>query len=449
MSTGHHDGHEGHDVTRPEPASSGLTRRGLLAAGGATGLAALLAGCGLGGASSTGGQGSGKGSIRALFMKQAGYSEDNIRAMTAGFQKANPSIKVTADFVSYEALHDKIVAAAPAGTYDVVLIDVIWPAEFGTKHIVADVSAKWPASWKQKMLPGAVATPEFDNKMYGVPWILDTKYLYYNTAHLQKAKVDPGSLDTWDGVMKAARAVKSAGLVKYPLIWSWQQAEALICDYAQLLGAFGGSFLDSSGKPAFNKGGGVQALEFMQRSLTDGLSNPTSTQSLEEDVRRVFSAGQASMALNWTYMFGLADDPKQSQVPGKVGVAQTPTGSAGRPGVNGSMALAVAGGSKNQSAAWKYVSYLTSQPVQDKFALSSLPVWKTSYDDPHVVKTNPAVVPQAKKQLGDLILRPQVKNYNGISQILQAEIQNVLLKKKTPQQGLDDAASKASALLQS
>jgi multiple sugar transport system substrate-binding protein len=66
-----------------------------------------------------------------------------------------------------------------------------------------------------------------------------------------------------------------------------------------------------------------------------------------------------------------------------------------------------------------------------------------------VVKTNPAVVPQAKKQLGDLILRPQVKNYNGISQILQAEIQNVLLKKKTPQQGLDDAASKASALLQS
>src|SRR5437867_2493283 len=135
MSMGHHDGHEGHeghDVTPSQPVSSGLTRRGLLAAGGATGLAALLAGCGLGGASSTGGQGSGKGSIRALFMKQAGYSEDNIRAMTAGFQKANPSIKVTTDFVSYEALHDKIVAAAPAGTYDVVLIDVIWPAEFGT-----------------------------------------------------------------------------------------------------------------------------------------------------------------------------------------------------------------------------------------------------------------------------------------------------------------------------
>ena len=423
------------------------SRRAFLAAGGALGLGAFLTACGVGGGSDQGSAGSGKGNIRALFMQQAGYSEDNIREMTSAFQKANSDIEVTADFVSYEALHDKIVAAAPAGTYDVVLIDVIWPAEFGTKSIVADVTAKWPDSWKQQMLGGAVATPQYDSKFYGVPWILDTKYLFYNAAHLQKAKVDPGQLDTWDGVMQAARSLKSSGVVKYPLIWSWQQAEALICDYAQLLGAFGGSFLDDSGQPAFNQEGGVQALEFMRQSVVDGLSNPTSAQSLEEDVRRVFSAGQASMALNWTYMYGMANDPGESQISGDVQVLQTPAGTSGRPGVNGSMALAVAAGSQNQAAAWKYVTYLTSQPVQDKYALSSLPVWKSSYDDPVVVKSNPAVVQQAKKQLGDLILRPQVENYNAISQALQAEIQKALLDQKTAQQALDDAASQASSLL--
>ena len=339
------------------------------------------------------------------------------------------------------------VAAAPAGTYDVVLIDVIWPAEFGTKKLIADVSSKWPASWKEQMLGGAVATPQYKSIFYGVPWILDTKYFYFNSAHLAKAKVDASQLDTWDGVLKAARAVKASGVTKYPLIWSWQQAEALICDYATLLGAFGGTFLDGSGKPAFQKGGGVQALEFMHQSMTDGLTNPTSTQSLEEDVRRVFSAGQASMAMNWTYMFGMANDPKQSQVPGQVEVLQTPSGPGGRPGVNGSMALALSAESKNQDAAWKYITYLTSQPVQNKFALSSLPVWKSSYDDPAVVKTNPAVVKQAKKQLADLILRPQVKNYNAISQVLQTEIQNALLGKKSAQQALNDAADKTTPLL--
>src|SRR6478672_10844892 len=114
------------------------SRRAVLAAGGGLGLAALLSACAVGGGARTGGTGSGKGAIRALLMKQAGYPETDIRAMTTAFQAANPGIEVTADFVAYEALHDKIVAAAPAGTYDVVLIDVIWPAECGSKHIVAD-----------------------------------------------------------------------------------------------------------------------------------------------------------------------------------------------------------------------------------------------------------------------------------------------------------------------
>jgi multiple sugar transport system substrate-binding protein len=433
----------------PEVSGAGLRRRGFLGAAGVFGLSTFLTACGVGGGGRGSGaaQGSGKGTIRALFMKQAGYSQDDITKMTADFQAANPGITVKADYVSYEALHDKIVAAAPAGTYDVVLIDVIWPAEFSSKHIVADVSSRWPAAWKSEMLSGAVGVPQYDSHFYGVPWILDTKYFYYNDAHAQRAKVDPGELDTWDAVLSAAKAIKKAGVTKYPLVWSWQQAEALICDYTQLLGAFGGKFLDASGKFAFNTGGGVQALEFMRKSIVDGLSNPVSTQSLEEDVRRIFSAGQASLALNWTYMHGLANDPKQSKVTGDVKVLQTPAGPGGRPGIDGSMGLAVAAGSKNQAAAWKYVSYLVSQPVQDKFAVSSLPVWRSSYDDPQVIKANPAIVPQAKKQLNGFIERPQVKSYNAVSQVLQSEIQKALLGQKQPQQALNDAATRADSLL--
>ena len=51
----------------------------------------------------------------------------------------------------------------------------------------------------------------------------------------------------------------------------------MVCDYAQLLGAFGGKFLDSSGKPAFASGGGLQALQFMKALLDQGLADPAST----------------------------------------------------------------------------------------------------------------------------------------------------------------------------
>jgi multiple sugar transport system substrate-binding protein len=429
-----------------------LSRRNLLRLSAAAAGAGFLAGCDVGGSSSGGTgddkQGSGEGKITALFMQQAAYSEDDVRKMTADFQKANPKITVEPTFVAYEALHDKIVAAAPAGTYDVVLIDVIWPAEFGTKKIVTEVSSDVPAAWQTGMLGGALTTAKYQNKFYGVPWILDTKYFFSNTEMLQKAGVDAASLSTWDGVLAAARALKDKKVVDYPLLWSWKQAEALICDYTQLVGAFGGKFLSDDGKSvAFNTGGGLAALEFMKKTLDDKLTNPSSMESLEDDVRKVFSEGGAAMALNWTYMFSSADDPQQSKVAGKVAVAPTPTGSAGGPGCNGSMALCVTTGSKNQKAAWKYISYLTSADVQNNYAKLSLPCWTASYDDPKVVETNPKMVPVAKKELANLIERPQVPRYNEISQVLQAELQNALLGKKSPKQALDDAANQSKSLL--
>src|SRR6266508_3584389 len=268
-----------------------LSRRSMLGLSALAGAGLLLSACDTGGGGGPSGtQGSGEGKITALFMKQAGYSEDDIRAMTADLQAKYPKITVEPTFVAYEALHDKIVAAAPAGTYDVVLIDVIWPAEFGSKKIVTDVTSQFPAAWKTDMLGGALKTAEYQGKFYGVPWILDSKYLFYNTELLGKASVDASTLSSWDGVLAAAQKIKDAKLVKHPLIWSWKQAEALICDYTQLLGAFGGKFLSDDYKSvAFDQGGGLKALEWMKQTLDQGLTNPNSLESIEDDALKVFS----------------------------------------------------------------------------------------------------------------------------------------------------------------
>ena len=417
-----------------------LSRREFLELGAAgTGLL-LLAGCG-------GGQGGGSGTLNALFMSQAAYSETDVKNMTEQFQKQNPGIKVNLTFVAYEALHDKIVAAAPAGTYDTVLVDVIWPAEFASKKMIVDITDRFPESERSKIFAGALKTTEYDVRYYGVPWILDTKYFFYNKKMLGEAGVSPP--DTWDAVVGAARALKSNGVVEYPLVWSWAQAEALICDYTTLLGAYGGKFFDEGGEPAFNSGGGLEALEFMRMTLDEKLSNPASTESLEEDVRRIISQGEAAMALNWTYMFALANDPNESQVAGQIDIAHTPKGTAGAPGVNGSMGIAISNGSQNQDAAWKYIQFMTSQKIQNQYAKLSLPIWKSSYDQEEVVQALPQVVPIAKVQLNDMILRPVVTNYNDVSHTLQVEIQQALTGEKSPKQALDDAANAVAETQQS
>src|ERR1700756_5620061 len=120
--------------------------------------------------------------LNALFMKQAAYSEDDIRAMTTEFEAANPGLKVNLEFVPYEALHDKIVAAQGAGSsgYDVVLFDVILAAGVGSQGFLQDVTSRSPADSKDKVFDGAWTTVDYDGKRWGMPWILDTKYLFYN-----------------------------------------------------------------------------------------------------------------------------------------------------------------------------------------------------------------------------------------------------------------------------
>jgi multiple sugar transport system substrate-binding protein len=387
--------------------------------------------------------------LNNLFQQQAGYSASDLAGMTKAFEAANPNIMVNNTLVAYEALHDKIVAAAPAGTYDVVLGDVIWPPEFGSKGIVNDISGKVNSLATGQIFPGALVMANYRNKYYGMPWILDTKYLYANGSMLKKAGVSPSDLKTWPGVVTALKKIKAKGIVKYPWLGSWSQAEAVVCDYAQLLGAFGGKFLDANGKPAFQSGGGLQALQFMRMLLQEGLADPASTSSLEADVLKAFAQGKIAMNLNWTFQLAGALDPKQSNVSkDDVMILHTPAGKPGgpAPGCNGGQPVMVTTGTKHPNEAWQFIKFITSQPVQNGYVKDSLPIWSSSYTDPAVVKAaGSQLVSVAKTQLPDMILRPQVTNYNAASQALQVQIQDALLGKKSPQDALNSAATAFSS----
>jgi len=379
-------------------------------------------------------------SINALFMAQAAYSEADVRAMTEAFSKANPDIKVNLEFVPYEGLHDKTVLAQGSGGYDVVLFDVIWPAEYASNNVLVDVSARITEEMKKGVLPGAWTTVTYDGKSYGMPWILDTKYLFYNKEILEKAGIKSPP-KTWDELAEQAKIIKDKGLLATPISWSWSQAEAAICDYTTLVSAYGGDFI-KDGKPAFQSGGGLDALNYMVTSYSSGLTNPNSKEFLEEDVRKVFQNGEAAFALNWTYMYNMANDPKDSKVAGKVGVVPAP-GVAGKSevsAVNGSMGLGITTASKHPEEAWKFITFMTSQQTQNQYAKLSLPIWASSYDDPEVTKGQEELIAAAKLGLAAMYPRPTTPKYQELSTALQQAIQESLLGQAKPEDALKGAA---------
>lgn len=381
--------------------------------------------------------------LNVILMKQAAYSDTDIKAMDDAFTKAHPNITINAELVAYDSLHDKIVTAQVGGSgkYDVVLMDTPWPAELVKANIVSDITAKIPAEFTTGVFDSAWTAAKYNGKIYGVPWINDTKFFFYNTDMFSKAGITAAP-KTWDEVEADAKLIKATG-VKYPITGSWKQAEAVICDWTQLAAAFGGSdFVDASGKALFNQGGGLAALTFMKKLIDEGLIDPASLSQTEDDVNSVMSAGASAMALNWTYGLAVMNDATKSKVAGKIKVAPSPgEGSVTTTGVNGGMSLAVTTTTKHPNEALAYALFLASEQSQEMDVANALPMWKASFDNPTVTAGNPDLFAAAKIEFAGLVARPVVPYYTKLSNALQDAIQQALLGKKTPQKALDDVAA--------
>jgi multiple sugar transport system substrate-binding protein len=388
--------------------------------------------------------------LNVILMQQAAYSADDINAMNAAFTKAHPNITVNAELVGYDALHDKIVTAqvGGGGKYDVVLMDTPWPAELVKANIVSDITSKIPADFTTGVFDAAWTAAKYNGKIYGVPWINDTKFFHYNTDMFAKANITSAP-KTWDEVEADAKLIKASG-VQYPITASWKQAEAVICDWTQLAAAFGGSdFVDANGKALFNQGGGLAALTFMKKLLDEGLVDPASLSQSEDDVNSVMSAGSSAMALNWTYGLAVMSDPTKSKVAGKIAVVASPgEGSITTTGVNGGMSLAVTTTSKHPNEALAYSLFMASETSQEMDVANALPMWKASFDKPDITAKNPTLFAAAKIQFAGLVARPVVPYYTKLSNALQDAIQQALLNKKTPQQALDDVAAQLPSFQQ-
>ena len=398
---------------------------------------------------------SGPVTIHVLTMDQAGLKPAEIDEIAREFEAKNPDIKVNMEYLGYDFIHDKITTgmAANPPAYDAVMIDVIWPDEFIKAGYLLDVTDRVTPEMKSGMFPASWNGVTRNGKIYGMPWLMDVKYFMYNKDMLQQAGItDPPK--TWEELVEQAQTIKDKGIAEFPIIWSWNQKEGVVCDYAVLLYGNGGSFVDASGKPAFNNEQGVQALEWMKKTLDDGLSNPSSVSSDENAVEADFLAGKSAFAVNWLFQYSDSNDASKSQIAGQAAFAPMPVFQAGMDAgvkgssVDGSSSFAIMATTPYADQTWKFLSYLASNEVQMKYSKEMLPVWQTDFEGDALKTleaanpTNPVTVPAFLGQFPYANERPTVPYYNEASAALQLAIQEALTGVKSPKDALDEAAAK-------
>jgi len=393
--------------------------------------------------------------IHILTMDQAGLKPAEIDQIVTDFEAQNPDIKVVMEYVGYDYVHDKIVTgmAANPPAYDAAMIDVIWPDEFIKSGYLLDVTDRVTSDMKTNMFPAAWNGVTRNGKIYGMPWLMDVKYFMYNKDILQKAGISAPPA-TWEELVAQAKTIKEKGLSEYPIIWSWNQKEGVVCDFTVLLFGNGGAFLDANGKPVFNNEKGVQVLTWMKQTIDDGLSNPSSVSSDENAVETDFLAGKSAFAVNWLFQYSDSNDSTKSQIVGQADFAPMPVYAAGAAAgikgasVDGSSSFAIMATTPYADQTWKFLTYLASNEVQTKYSAEMLPVWQNDFQGDSLTKleaataNNPVTVPAFLAQFPFANERPTVAYYNEGSAALQLAIQEALTGVKTPQQALDDAAAK-------
>ena len=406
-----------------------------------------LAGCGQ--------KAAGPVTIHILTLDQAGMKPAEIDQIARDFEAKNPDIKVVMEYVGYDYIHDKIVTgmAAKPPAYDASMIDVIWPDEFIKNGYLLDVTSRVTPEMKSGIFPAAWNGVTRNGKVYGMPWLMDVKYFMYNKDMLTKAGFTDAP-KTWEELVTQAKEIKAKGLAEFPIIWSWNQKEGVVCDFTVLLFGNGGTFLDASGKPAFNNEKGVQVLTWMKQTVDDGLTNPSAISSDEMAVETDFLAGKSAFAVNWLFQYADSNDAEMSQIVGQAALAPMPVFEAGAAAgikgasVDGSSSFAIMATTPYPDQIWKFLTYLASNEVQTKYSAEMLPIWQADFKGDALTTllaaspTNPVTVPAFVAQFPYANERPTVPYYNEASAALQLAIQEALTGVKTPQQALDDAAAK-------
>jgi multiple sugar transport system substrate-binding protein len=394
--------------------------------------ASLITGCG-----STEG-GSGEGPEPVVFW--GSWSGDQVAQLdeqAAAFNASQDEYEVT--YVAQELVEEKLLTAIAGGQVpDVVLWDRPATAIYAPKGALMSLDELVERDGVDMGQFYQQATNELivDDKLYGLPLLVDNRSLFYNTAQLAEAGVEPPT--TWDELRAAAETltVRDGGTLT--------RAGFALSDpglFASWLGQAGGRMLSEDGETvAFNSPEGLEVLDFWTAMLGDGSYELGFGEGTDP-----FAEGTVSMKYDGPWaLSGLdATDVEYGIVPPVAG-----PGGDQAAGMGG-FGLVIPEGAKNTEGAWEFLKWWTTQPESGVgFAKIAgwIPANIEAANDPYFTE-NPHYAAFIET-LEFAKTRPQVTGYSDVEgKALIPSLQKFLSGELTAQQALDEAEELSNQIL--
>lgn len=340
-----------------------------------------------------------------------GREGEILRTLLPEFERRNPGIKVTVQQIPWTAAHEKLLTAFVGGaTPDVAQLGNTWVPELVALGALDSLDP--PLVDARDYFPGIWNTNVIDGRLYGVPWYVDTRLIFYRTNVLAAAgyRTFPTTWETWRQSMVKARA--AGGDIRFaillplnewaaPIIFGMELRAPLLRDHGRY-----GDFTS----PEFR-----QAFAFYVGLFRDGLA-PAVTAAQIANRYQSFGRGEYVMAMTGPWDIGEFDRRLPPSLNGKWMTAPMPSPGSG-PGLSlaGGSSLVIFRGSRHQAAARQLIQYLSEPAVQVQlYSLTGdLPPRESAWADP-VLDTNHFAAP-FREQLRHVVPTPQVPEWEQIA----------------------------------
>ncbi|MBZ0270117.1 sugar ABC transporter substrate-binding protein [bacterium] len=341
-----------------EPPRARRCRRALRGMSGAIAIAFLLPGCSRTGEDNT-----------VLRFWAMGREGEVVEELVRDFERDNPDVRVDVQQIPWSAAHEKLLTAHVGGsTPDLAQLGNTWLGEFAMLGALEPLDDRLAASDtidSTSYFPGIWDTNSIDGILYGVPWYVDTRVLFYRKDILAEAGY-ASMPTTWTEWREALVAVKRVvGPDRFAILlpvneWSAPVAFALQAGSPLLTG--------NATRGAFSEDAFRRAMTFYLDMYTSALAPPARNNDIA-NLYQDFASGYFAMYITGPWNLG----EFRSRIPERLqeAWATAPLPGPDRP----ASGLSLAGGSSlvlfrkspNPDAAWRLLEYLSQPARQARF----------------------------------------------------------------------------------
>ncbi len=349
------------------------------------------------------------------------------------FERRNPGIRVIVQQIPWTAAHEKLLTAyAGDATPDLAQMGNTWVPEFAAVRALEDVGTLNVD--RSDYFPGIWATNVVDGVLYGIPWYVDTRVLFYRKDILASVGY-PNAPRTWSEWMACMERLQREKKSRFGILIPTNEHEPIevlaMSNGATLLNAKGtrGAFRDPRFREAF-----AFYLEMFRRGYAPEVSNVQVANLYQQ-----FAQGDFAMHITGPWNVGEFRRRLPPAMQDKWGTAPLPARDASAPtGISmaGGSSLVMFRASEHKEAARKLIEFLSEPQQQIRFyeLCGDLPARRSAWRAPALA--NDPHFPAFREQLERVAPFPQVPEWEQIATAIWEHGEGAVRRARTPEETL-------------